>query len=418
MPLSSRQMVGDPAQFYAGLRRQARGKGVVQVALDGDVPAYLVIGHAACEAVLKEPSRYTRDLRRWRVLKEGRLPPTWPLAPHVQWMPNMLHVDGEEHHRLRGAFTNSLAKVSARRRQAVTKKAANRLIDNLLEAGHPRLGAGHADLVSQYARPLPVLVLSRIFGFPEEDEPQLQEGIKTLLEGGEGALAAHAEITQIIRAHVERRRFVPRADIVSWLLEAGLTADEVVWTVWLAFISGIASTTAWLANTADLLVRADGTLSHLRSKTQDEAGVMERVLWDHTPVQQVIGRVTTVDVELGGLAVPEGALLIVSLAGANLDPRFGETEALRRSYTEGNLSHLSWGLGSHECPAEPLARSTVRGGAEQLLTRLDDLALTYPDQPTQWSRSIIVRVPDEVVVSYDPARARERAHTLDLTGDH
>ncbi|WP_406164511.1 cytochrome P450 [Streptomyces sp. NBC_00996] len=401
-------MVGDPAQFYAELR--AHGP-VVKVNLDGDVPAYLVIGWNECNHVLRTGYLHSRDLRRWSVPQQGGLPPDWPLAPHVQWMPNMLHAEGEEHARLRDAFTASLGKIRSGRLKAVVERAATQLIDGFLDAGR-------ADLVSQYAVPLPMLVLARLFGFPPEDEPRLQRAIMTLLEGGEGALAANEELVEIIEGHVERRRAEPRADIVSGLLEAGLGLSEVRWTVWLSINAGMGATTAWLANVLELLARTVDTQLDLRSGFADVPGVMGQVLWDHTPVQQVIGRVTTTALELGGLAIPQGALLIVSLAGANLDhTRFGTADA-RSSCTYGNKSHLAWGNGPHECPAPDLATAIVRDGVELLRDRLDDIHLTHPGRPTRWSPSIIVRIPGEggLDVSWDPGRARGRAETFAPAG--
>ncbi|MFD4412489.1 hypothetical protein [Streptomyces sp. NPDC058475] len=401
-------MLDDPAVFYAGLRTHGA---VVRVHLDGDVPAWLVTGYDACSQVLADGLRFTRDLGQWSVPARGMLPPGWPLGPHVTPMENMLFARGEEHVRLRGAFKASLKKIGSGRRRALIRGAADQLIDAFVDEGQ-------ADIVGQYAVPLPVAVLSRLFGFPPEEAERLQISVPILLGGGEGALDANQELDAIISAHVNRCLRVPRANIVTGLLEAGLTVEETIRTVWLAIAAGVGATTAWIANTCLLVARAETARFELRSNFRDIAGVMDEVLWDHTPVQQVIGRVATGDLEdFFGMTVRRGDLLIVSPAAANLDPRFGADPATRSLLTRGNRSHLAWGDGDHECPAKPEATFIVEGGVERLWTRLDDIHLTRPEQPTQWSPSLIVRIPTRLDVSFDPARARARLKTLAPTGD-
>ncbi|WP_143661992.1 cytochrome P450 [Streptomyces glaucescens] len=408
MPLSSTEMVADPAAFYATLREH--GGPVVPVHLDGEVPAWLVIGYDACNTVLRDGLLFTRDLGQWHVTKQGLLPQDWPIGPHVQPMRNMLFASGHEHQRLRGAFKTSLHKVGQRRLHATITRVADRLIEGFVEDGQ-------ADIVGQYAVPLPVAVLTQLFGFPPEDAERLQRTILTLLGGGEGALDANVGLNAMIEDHVRRRRQEPRADIVTWLLEADLSDEETRETVWLAINAGVGSTTAWAANTCEVLARAEDARTDLRSMLRDIPGVMAEVLWNHAPVQQVIGRVATADMDLHGTRVRRGDLLIISPAGANLDhDRFGG-RALRADYVESNASHLAWGSGAHECPAPGLATAIVRGGVERLWTRLDDIHLAFPGQPTQWSPSIIVRLPARLDIAFDPVRARKRAATLAPIGD-
>lgn len=404
--VSGTQMLDDPAHFYAGLRQYGP---VVPVLLDG-VPAWLVIGYAVCNQVFRDGLMFTRDLGEWSLVQgEGLLPADWPLTPHVTPMPNMLYASGDEHARLRGAFRSALAKIGPHQRNAIIRSAADQLIDAFVDDGL-------ADIVGQYAAPLPVTVLARLFGFPPQVAGPLQRVVLTLLAGGAGALAADAELTALIDAHVARRRREPRADIVTGLLEAGLTDEETRWTVWLTVNAGIGATTAWLASCCDLLARKEDTRTDLRGVLADIRDVMAEVLWDHTPVQQVIGRIALSDVELGGATVRRGDLLVLSPAGANLDPIFGDSTT-RRARTAGNFSNLSWGNGPHACPAQPHASSIVDIGVARLWTRLDDIHLTDPAQPTQWSPSPIVRMAARLEVSFDPARARARAHTLAPTGD-
>ncbi|MFE9966469.1 hypothetical protein [Streptomyces sp. NPDC005525] len=401
-------MPAAPADFYAGLREHGP---VVPVHLDGPVPAWLVIGYDACNWALRDGLVFSRDLGQWSVSRNGLLPPGWPLEPHVTPMPNMLYAQGEEHLRLRGAFTKSLSKIGSNRRQAMISRAADQLIDQFVDDGH-------ADIVGQFAVPLPGAVLAALFGFKAQEAVQLQQAVLTLLSGGDQGLEANEQLTELIAVLVARRRAEPRTDIVTGLLEAGLSDDEARWTIWLSINAGIGATAAWTASSCALLAEQEDARTDLRSGLRHVPGVMAEVLWDHAPVQQVIGRIATQDTDLCGTTVHRGDLLVLSLAGANLDhARFGGSAA-RRSYTEDNDSHLAWGNGSHGCPAQGLATAIVRGGVERLWTRLDDLHLTHPEQPTDWDDSVIVRIPKRLGVSWSPARAHARLTTLAPIGTH
>lgn len=409
VPLASTQMLDDPAAFYAGLREHGP---VVPVHLDGDVPAWLVTGFQACKRVLRDGLLFSRDLSHWAVAQDELVPPDWPLAPHVAPMENMLFAQGEEHLRLRGAFTTAVSRIGSRRVGATVQAAADRLIDTFVDQGQ-------ADIVSQYAAPLPVAVLTSLFGFPKDKAETLQRVILTLLDGGQGAVEASAELDDMINDLVDRRRREPRGDIVTGLLNAGLTARETSSTVWLAINAGIGSVVAWTANSSELLARMEDTRTELRHGLLDIPAVMLEALWEHTPVQQVIGRVARADVDLEGQHVRRGDLLIVSLAGANLDHAHlsGNGRIARSAYTKDNASHWSFGGGAHECPVQPLANAIVEGGVGRLWTRLEDIHLTHPEKPTKWRPSIIVRIPDRIDVTFDPARARARSATLAPTGD-
>ncbi|MBB6080963.1 cytochrome P450 [Streptomyces paradoxus] len=399
--MSSVQMVEDPVDFYDRLREHGP---VVRVHLDGDVPAYLVTGYTEVNQVLKDGLRFTRDLGQWSITP-AELPPGWPLRPHTVRRQNMLHAVGEEHVRLRAAFRHSLGKIGRGHLSVIVRTAADQLIDAFVDDGH-------TDLVSRYALPLPVAALGRMFGFPPEEATRFQRLIPALLGGGEDALDANTELTEIIATHVSRRHADPREDVTTGLVEAGLSADEIEQTLWLSINASVGATTAWTANTLLLLARLEETRGDLRGWLRDIPGVMAEVLWDHAPVQQPIGRIATADVVLNDTStlIPRGSLVVPSLAGANLDPSFDEMR--KASAYEDNASHVAFGNGAHECPAPDEARVIVQGGVERLWTRLPDIYLTQPAQAVEWGDSILTRMPKHLSASWDPAQARHRGETL------
>ncbi|MFF1628217.1 cytochrome P450, partial [Streptomyces sp. NPDC058272] len=222
---------------------------VVPVVLDGGVFAWLVLGYAELLEVTRREYVFSRDSRHWRP-REGSIPKDWPLEPHTVWRPNAVFAGGEEHARLRGALTRALGRVSPQQVRRFTSETGHRLIDAFC-------ASGRADLVQQYAGPLPLMTLMRLFGFPAAPEAQLQMAIPALLECGDQAREADRQIMQIVADHVARRHEEPAADITSWLIqdeEAGLDDNEICEQIWLTLNAGQGATSIWIANIAEQMV--------------------------------------------------------------------------------------------------------------------------------------------------------------------
>lgn len=147
----------DPLGIYARLRKEHGA--VAPVLLEGDIPAWLVLGYRECRWVLDTPRQFSRDSRIWRDWKEGRVEATSPLIPMLGWRPDCVSQDGAPHRRLRGAVTDSLQTVAGRGIRRHVEHFANKQIDAFADAGS-------ADLVGDYAEFLPMLVLTRLFGLP------------------------------------------------------------------------------------------------------------------------------------------------------------------------------------------------------------------------------------------------------------
>ncbi len=147
----------DPRGIYERLREEHGS--VAPVLLEGDVPAWLVLGYRDNRRVLDTPRQFTRDARIWRDWREGRVADTSPIMPMVGWRPDCVSQDGEPHRRLRGAVTDGLLAASGRGVRRHATYFANKQIDAFADAGR-------ADLVADYAEYLPMLVLTRILGLP------------------------------------------------------------------------------------------------------------------------------------------------------------------------------------------------------------------------------------------------------------
>ncbi|GCB43602.1 cytochrome P450 [Streptomyces sp. NL15-2K] len=360
----------DPLGIYERLRKEHGS--VAPVLLEGDVPAWLVLGYRDNRRVLDNPRQFSRDARIWRDWREGRVSETSPLIPMVGWRPDCVSQDGEPHRRLRGAVTDGLLAASSRGVRRHATYFANKQIDAFADAGR-------ADLVADYAEHLPMLVLTRILGLPTADGLRLVESCAHVFKGGEGALEHNDRIMHILAELAERKRAEPGSDFATALLEhpAGLDHDEVVSHLRLVLIAAHTTTSNLLARVLQLVLTDAARLSGLVSGQMNISSVVEEVMWETPPLSVLPGRFATADLELGGHHIQEGELLILGLAAGNLDPEVRPDSAVA---LQGNQSHLAFSAGPHECPGQNIGQSIIEIGVNVLLHRLPDLRLAVSSE--------------------------------------
>ncbi|MBC2904369.1 cytochrome P450 [Streptomyces cupreus] len=389
--LSSDTMLGELAGLYEKWR--AEHGPVVPIELDG-VEAHLVIGHRALLGVCRQEGIFTPDSREWSALREGRVPADWPWLPQVAYAEgNARFTTGPEHRRLRGLLSSGINQADGAFVRRFVTWVADRLIDRFA-------ATGRADIVSEYAAPLPMLVMLRLLGLPHETGEALLPAIFRLLEGGAEARSANEEINSILGRLVDERRVKPERDLVSWLIHGPVTDGpalsdlEVRNLAWLTVMAGAGGTTGWMANVMEQLVRgADLHALYLAGKAS-VAEIMNETHRSNPAVQNVLGRFPVRDIPEGELGnqhpIPRGALVVLGLAGANADP--DATGGEEQGAHLANEYHYAFGAGPHECPtaAQKLAHIIAQAAVERLLVRCRNLRLEDEDA-VQWGGSVIVR---------------------------
>ncbi|MDA8061718.1 MAG: cytochrome P450 [Actinomycetota bacterium] len=284
------------------------------------------------------------------------------------------------------------------------------LCRELLDASAPAAGGeggGVVDASLDFARHIPLRVIVRMLGFPEEDAEVFRSFISGVLEDVDDspeerqARADEAVMDKYMDARIAEHLAEPRDDLTSFLLEAELDGqrlhpDHVRGTMVLLLIAGIDTT--WSA--------IGSSLWHLASHPEDrrrlgsEPGLMgtavEELLRAYAPV--TMARLVSEDVELGGRQLREGDWLLLPFPAANRDPEvFADADrvVLDRQVNR----HASFGLGIHRCLGSNLARMELRVALEEWLARWPDFELADPAAVT-WSagqirgpRVLPIRVP-------------------------
>ncbi|MFQ3563050.1 cytochrome P450 [Streptomyces gramineus] len=367
------QFGADPDSHYAHLRELGPS---APVDIAPGVEVELVTSYDAALDILRNPAWFVRDSRRWNALNDGRVPADSPALPMMGHRPNALFSDGAAHARLRLAVTDSLAHLDERHVAHLTRRCAEYLISRL-GTGRP----GRAELMSEYARPLPLLVFGDLFGCPPGIGDRVIAGISGIFAGTAGAdQVLGAALTELIGLKRDR----PGEDLTSRLMQhsAELSDEEVLHQL-VTLLSGGTAPTAALIGTAGALVLGGDWQPDL--PVED---AVDRALWNFSPIANYAPHYPTHDVRLGGRILRANDPVLISFAAANTDPRLaGHRER------PGAKAHLAYGAGPHACPAKDTAPAIAVTALETLLKRLPDVTALVPFAgldwvPTPWSRSL------------------------------
>jgi cytochrome P450 len=351
-----------------------------------------------CRALLEDP-RWSHEADP--ILEPGRAEAD-PVDPTVRLLrASIAFSDSPVHatHRrpLEAAMKKAMTGVSAR-----TAKVADGLIDLIREK------EGAADLIRDYAAPLPLVVLADLLGLPAADRIALQRWGRELASGLDPTVraggvvkagAAAAAMVEYMLGRLEATRNGDTRDFIgelaaspgklkTWQLIADITALLVI---------GVETTSGLIGNAMLALLRNPDQLDKLRHQPSLlESGLEELVRFDG-PVH-LTARVATEDVTVGAAKIATGEQAIVLLAAANRDPgRF--TEPDRLDLARSDNPHLGFGLGIHSCFAAVLARKLCGVAISKLLAGLMDIELAgEPD----WNETVTLRGLSRLPISFRP----------------
>jgi cytochrome P450 len=311
---------------------------------------------------------------------------------------------------LHDAFRKVVSRAYTPRRIASLEDRIRGLCARYLD---PFIGEGGFDFVRDFGMRLPVMVISTLLGFPEEDHDQLREWSDLALhreEGKEGMTPEAQEAQNLTMAYymgqIEQRRRQPRDDMITALVEADLATpdgevrklDDLEVIGMLALISNAGNeTVARMLGWAALVL--DEYPDARREMADDPSliptGVEELLRYEApSPIQ---GRYVTRDVEMHGTVLPEGAKLALLTGSAGRDERKypnPDTYDIHRSLDR----HVTFGYGAHFCLGAALARMEGNVALAEVLRRfpiweVDRSAVTYVATNT-------VRGPSSAPVSF------------------
>jgi cytochrome P450 len=294
---------------------------------------------------------------------------------------SMLASDPPDHTRLR----TLVQKAFTPRRIESLRPRIQTLVDDLLDraAGQP----GPVDLISEFAYPLPVMVIAELLGVPPEDRADFRAwsnaaaaSLDMLLPPGriEQAVTAYGELHMYLRAVIDRRRIEPRDDLISDLVaveEQGdtLTEAELIVMCTLLLIAGHETTVNLIGNGSLALLRHPDQLDRLRAEPHLLSTAIEELLRFDAPVQMT-ARIARDDLQLGSEHIRGGDWVLALLGSANHDPAVF-TDPQQLDLGRSPNPHLAFGRGIHYCLGAPLARMEGQIAIGSLVGRFADIHL-------------------------------------------
>jgi cytochrome P450 len=373
----------DPFPLFEQVRR--RGP-VHHVTLADGHDAWLVVGHAEARAALNDP-RISKDMlaalaSSGEVVAEG--------LPGPAFARHMLAVDPPDHTRLRRLVASAF---SVRRVDAL-QDDVQQIVEGMLDGIEARGEDVVVDLVEAYAFPLPFTVICTLLGVPEPWRAEFGQALVAMLvptrtpEEYAHAKAASDRVVEFLRELVDDKRRSPDHALVSALIAARdgderLTEQELLSTILQLIIAGHDTTSSLIGNGVVALLAHPEELALLRSEPELMSNAVEELIRYDAPVPHSTFRYTVAPVDVGGVTIPAGAQVIISLAAANRDrQQFVEPDAL--DIDRPPSRHLAFGYGIHFCLGAPLARMEGQLALSTLFRRFPQLRLAVADDELHW----------------------------------
>ncbi len=288
------------------------------------------------------------------------------------------------------AFTRRRMDALAPSIQATT----DALLDDLEAAAKD--GAA-VDLVPGFAYPLPMTVICDLLGVPMMMRDDLHTGMNAMARGigltDEEFLPRFDLLVETLQKLVETKRREPEDDLISALIAVrdggdSLSEDELSSMAFLLIAAGHETTVNLIGNGVHALLTHPEQRELLRADPARIPAAVEEFLRWCGPVQVTFPLIAVAPVELGGVRVEPGDVVVPALLPANRDPAHtSDPDAL--DVSRDPRPHLGFGHGIHHCLGAPMARLEAKIAFETLLRRFPELRLAVAPGELGWAPSFL-----------------------------
>jgi cytochrome P450 len=312
----------------------------------------------------------------------------------------VLQSDPPTHTRLRSIISKAFTPRAVAACEPLVEAYAHECMDRIL-------ARGRADLVEEYAIPIPVVVIAELLGVPREDRRLFRawsDDVVAAIGGRRGASGAPVDFFTYFGKAIEERRREPRGDVISQLFEpnrAGetLSVPEVLSFCLSLLVAGNETTTGLIGNLFFELAKRPADWQRLRADRALVPSAIEESLRHDAPNQGLF-RHTTRDVTLHGVTIPANSKVLVLFGAAGYDAsHFAEPE--RFDIAREPNRHLAFGAGIHHCLGASLGRLEANVALRVALDRIGTLRLLDDDPP--YVPIFFIRCPERIIVEAKPA---------------
>ena len=263
------------------------------------------------------------------------------------------------------------------------------------------------DFVSQFAQPLPQMVMAKVLGWPIEDLKLLKyfgDGTVKAFVYGSGhrcilpteEVRSQLEVLQEFQAYtnalIAARRSAPEEDMITFLttveyspLNRKLTDAEINGIVYAMVIGGLETTQYALAEQVQLVIENHAVWQALKADKRKVRAFTEEGMRLRAPTQGLSTRTTSQEEVFQGVAVPKGSFLHMRWAAANIDPLEWDDPTELKLDRKAGTRHLTFSQGARVCPGASLSRLEQVEAWNALIDRIDHFEYaqdnTFTHQP-------------------------------------
>ncbi|MFI6218137.1 cytochrome P450 [Nocardia brasiliensis] len=345
-----------------------------KVTLFDGAQAWVVTKHETARALLADPrlsadrthANFPAVSPRFRVFQASK--------------PAFISLDPPEHSTQRRMMISEFTLKRVKGMRADIEKIVHGFIDDLLAAGPP------ADLVGQFALPVPSMVICRLLGVPYEDHEFFQDASRRLVQSttAEGAIAARRDLAVYLDGLITRSQAEPGPGLLSSLVTEQLARGEIdredlVSSSILLLVAGHETTASMTSLSVITLLEHPDQHAALRADPSLIPGAVEELLRYLAIADIAGGRFAKADIEIDGHVIKQGEGVLVSNSIANRDGSvFAEPDTfdVHRSARQ----HIAFGYGVHQCLGQNLARLELEIILGSLLERIPTLRLAVPTE--------------------------------------
>jgi cytochrome P450 len=388
--LLSDELRRDPFPIYDQVRRAS------PVLYVPPFEAWMIFDYEGVKRALSDHDAFSSSVRH----KTGRA---------FDWL---IFLDPPRHTKLRAIITRAFSPRSIAGLLPRIRELSRELLDRVAPLGE-------MDLLSDYAGPLPAMVIAEMIGIPVADRGRFLRWSEALVNlvyaiaGGEQAAratAAYGVAKEEMRAYasglIAERRRAPRDDLLTRLVEAEvsgerLTEEEILGFFQLLLSAATETTTNLIANAILCFAEHPAELARLRASPSLLPSAIEEVVRYRSPAA-VMFRQTRREVELSGQVIPADRFVLAMIGSANRDPAQFRDPG-RFDVARDPNPHIGFGHGAHFCLGAALARLEAQVAIPDLLAlRGLEPASREPWEPR---KALHVHGPARLPVRFEPVRA-------------
>ncbi|KOA77233.1 MULTISPECIES: cytochrome P450 family protein [Bacillus] len=354
----------------------------------GNQRSWLITRYEDAELLLKD-SRLVVDPRG--ILPEEAERGFFPTPELKLLSDNLLSKDGEDHMRLRKLVQKAFTPQMILKLTNQIEEICNELVNSME-------GKKTIDLMEEYARPLPIAVISKVLGVPSEDYDLFTEWANVLTDSSAQNLEIITpklrEFIAYLDGIIEEKRKCQTGDLISELVKEinndKLHKSELYSMIFFLIVAGYDTTVNLIGNGMLNLLRNPVEYTFLKNNPETIESAIEELLRTSSPILLSKGRWAKESFEYKSFEILKGDVVIVSNAAANHDPvKFENPYSLNLKRI--NNKHLSFGKGEHHCLGAFLARLESKIAFLTLINRLPTIELSVDLKEIMWRDSPMIR---------------------------